>query len=202
MKKLVIIGASGHGKVIADMAKKSGYQDIIFLDDNPDVKNCGGYPVLGDSSMMAKVDGDYIVGIGNAKVRKMIQERIIEAGRNIATIIHPSAIIGENVSIGVGTVIMAGAVVNPGVSIGNGCIINTCASVDHDCILQDYVHISVGVHLAGTVLVGEQTWIGIGAVVSNNIEITGGCTIGAGAVVVDKIEESGTYVGVPARKMK
>ena len=97
---------------------------------------------------------------------------------------------------------MAGVVINPGAQIGKGCIINTSSSVDHDCQIEDYVHISVGAHLSGTIEVGERTWIGAGATVSNNVNICGGCTIGAGAVVVKDITESGTYVGVPAKKIR
>ena len=97
---------------------------------------------------------------------------------------------------------MAGAVINPGAQIGIGCIINTSSSVDHDCVVEDYVHISVGAHLSGTVRVGKGTWIGAGAIVSNNINICGGCMIGAGAVVIKDIAEPGTYVGVPAKKLR
>ena len=80
-------------------------------------------------------------------------------------------------------------------------IINTCASVDHDCIISDYVHVSVGAHIAGTVQIGAHTWIGAGATVSNNISICSDCMIGAGTVVVRDIYVSGKYVGVPARKI-
>jgi sugar O-acyltransferase (sialic acid O-acetyltransferase NeuD family) len=95
---------------------------------------------------------------------------------------------------------MAGAVVNPYTEIGQGCIINTCASVDHDCRIGDYVHVSVGAHVAGTVIIGDNSWVGAGATISNNIEIVEDCMIGAGAVVVKNIEESATYIGIPARK--
>ena len=200
MSRLIIIGASGHGRVIADIAKNNGYEDIVFLDDNPNVEDCGGYAVIGNSKMIPKLEGDFIVGIGNASVRQRIQEMLEFYGKHVVTLIHPAAVIGENVSIGKGTVIMAGAVINPGTIIGKGCIINTCASVDHDCKVGDYVHVSVGAHLAGTVEVKEKTWIGIGAAVSNNITIVGDCMIGAGAVVVNNIEETGTYIGVPAKK--
>ena len=201
-KTILIIGASGHGKVVADIAKKNGYEKIYFLDDNLSLSECGGYPVLGNSSKYLDFDCDIFVAIGNAGIRKHIQENVEKEGKSIATLIHPNAVIGENVRIGEGTVVMAGAVINPCAAIGKGCIINTCASVDHDCILEDYVHISVGAHLAGTVHVGASTWIGVGAVVSNNINVTAGCMIGAGAVVVREIENKGTYVGVPAKCLR
>ena len=199
MRKLAIIGASGHGKVVADIARRHGYKEIVFLDDNDSIHECGGYPVIGKSTEAGTIDADVIIGIGNAGVRKQIQKSIPE--EKLVTLIHPDAVIAEDVEIGVGTVVMAGAVINPGTHIGKGCIINTCSSVDHDCIVDDFVHVAVGSHLCGTVNVGTGTWIGAGAIVSNNVSICPNCMIGAGAVVIKKIKESGTYVGVPARRM-
>lgn len=199
MRKLAIIGASGHGKVVADIARRNGYKEIVFLDDDDSIHECGGYPVIGKSPEAGTIDADVIIGIGNAGVRKQIQESIPD--EKLVTLIHPDAVVAEDVAIGKGTVVMAGAVINPGVRIGKGCIINTCSSVDHDCEVGDYVHISVGSHLCGTVTVGNGTWIGAGATVSNNVSICSDCMIGAGAVVVNDIQESGTYVGVPARRI-
>lgn len=202
MNNLVIVGASGHGKVIADIAEKVGYTDIVFLDDNPIVKSCGNYPVVGEcKSALSYKNADFIVAIGNTKIRRKIQMELIGMGLHIVSLIHPSAVIASNVKIGVGTVVMAGTVINPCTEIGQGCIINTCASVDHDNNISDYVHISVGSHLAGTVSVGTGTWIGAGAIVSNNISICENCMVGAGAVVVDNLTEPDTYIGVPARRM-
>lgn len=200
MKRLAIIGASGHGKVVADIAVKNGYEQIVFLDDNETLKECGGYPVIGKSEDAGQCGCDVFVAIGNAGIRKRIQEELERAGLEVPTLIHPNAVIAENVSIGKGTAIMAGAVINPGSVVGRGCIINTCSSVDHDCIVHDYVHVSVGTHLCGTVEAGAGAWIGAGATVSNNVRICPGCMIGAGAVVIKDIQEPGTYVGVPAEK--
>lgn len=199
MKKLVIIGASGHGKVVADIAIKNGYNEIVFLDDDESIYECGGYPIVGKSSEAGTINADVIIGIGNAGVRKRIQESIPD--EKMATLIHPDAVVADDVVIGAGTVVMAGAVINPGARIGKGCIINTCSSVDHDCEVGDYVHIAVGSHLCGTVFVGSGTWIGAGATVSNNVSICPNCMIGAGAVVIKEIKESGTYVGVPAKRV-
>lgn len=198
MKQLVIIGASGHGKVVADIARKNGYRDIMFLDDNENVHECGGYPVIGKSIKAKDMDADVVVGIGNAGIRQRIQGTI--PPEKIVTLIHPDAVVADGVVIGAGTVVMAGAVINPGAQIGKGCIINTCSSVDHDCKISDYVHVSVGAHVAGTVEIGERTWVGAGATVSNNVSICADCMIGAGAVVVKNINEAGTYKGVPAMK--
>ena len=200
MNNLVIVGASGHGKVIADIAEKVGYTDIVFLDDNPKVESCGTYKVVGEcKSALSYKNSDFIVAIGNTKVRRKIQSELIAMGLHIVSLIHPAAVIAPNVKIGVGTVVMAGAVINPCTEIGQGCIVNTCASVDHDCRIGDYVHVSVGAHVAGTVIIGDNTWVGAGATVINNIKITADCMIGAGAVVVKNIENKGIYKGIPAR---
>lgn len=199
MRKLAIIGASGHGKVVADIARRNGYKEIVFLDDNDSIHECGGYPVIGKSSEAGTIDTDVIIGIGNAGVRKQIQKSISD--EKLVTLIHPDAVVAEDVAIGKGTVVMAGAVINPGVRIGKGCIINTCSSVDHDCIVEDFVHVAVGSHLCGTVNVGTGTWIGAGVTAINNIFICPDCMIGAGTVIVNDIWESGTYVGVPARRI-
>lgn len=197
MKKLTIIGAGGQGKVAADIAEKCGYTNIVFLDDNVNVKSCGKYSVVGDSSKIKDMDGDVFVAVGSSAVRRKIQEGIGE--ERLTVLIHPDAVIAKDVVIGKGTVVMAGTVINPGSVIGKGCIINTCASVDHDCRLGDYVHVAVGAHLAGSVEIGEETWIGAGAVINNNVVICESCIIGAGAVVIRNIVEPGTYVGVPAK---
>lgn len=201
MKKLVIIGASGHGKVIADIALKVGYGEIVFIDDDESLESCADFPVVGTSERIPKyMDWDFIVAIGNSKIRESFMNQI--TNYHIATLVHPDAVIGRNVEIGRGTVIMAGAVINSYAIIGKGCIINTCASVDHDCSIGDFSHISVGAHICGTVNIGCLTWIGAGSTVSNNINICEGCLVGAGAVVVKDIKEKGTYIGIPAQKMK
>lgn len=203
MKKICIIGASGHGKVVADIAILNGYEIIGFLDDNSDVKELMGFPVLGKITDAEEYIGqtDFCVSIGNASIRKNLMSSLMEKGATFPTLIHPNAVVGMNVEIGEGTVVMAGAVINPEARIGQGCIINTCASVDHDCIIHDYVHISVGARVTGTVEIKEFTWIGAGAIIKNNLHICGGCTIGAGAVVVKDIQKSGVYVGIPAKEL-
>ena len=200
-KKLVIIGASGHGKVIADIALKNGYEIIGFLDDNENVKKILGFNVIGKVAEIHKWvdDCEFVIAIGN----NVIRERIAET-YNVkwATLIHPTVNIGLDVKIGEGTVIMAKAVLNSSVTVGKHCIVNTGAIVEHDNVLEDYVHISPNTTLAGTVCVGKKTHIGVGAVVRNNLSIVGDVIVGAGAVVVKDISEAGVYIGVPARRMK
>lgn len=202
MKQLVIFGAGGHAKVAADIAANF-YSDIVFFVDQKSEDTCLGYPIFDDKTLLEEKIGeaDFFVAIGNAKIRKRITMELLEKGAKFATLIHPSAVIGKNVTIDSGTVVMPGTIVNADSQIGQGCIINTSSSVDHDCKLSDYVHVAVGTHLCGTVAVGENTWVGAGATVSNNITICADCMIGAGAVIVRNIEEAGIYVGVPARKI-
>lgn len=195
MKKLIIIGAGGHGRVVSETAKLNGYEVIDFLDD------ADNQYTIGKVADFIKYIGtaDFTVAIGNNAVRMKIQSELIKSGANVASLIHPNATVSESASIGKGTVVMAGAVINAGAVVGDGAIINTCASVDHDCRIGNFSHISVGARICGTVVIGNCTWIGAGATVINNINICGGSTVGAGAVVVKDINESGTYVGVPAR---
>lgn len=200
MNRLMIIGAGGHGKVIADNAVKNGYTDICFLDDHA-TGMCMGFPVAGTTSDLQRWDDgmtDFVIGIGNNEVRKKIAQKF---DINWVALIHPSAQIGLQVTVGKGTVVMAGAVINACASVGEHCIINTGAIVEHDNVIEDYVHLSPGVALGGTVRVGALTHVGIGAAVRNNIDICGGSIVGAGAAVVKNIQKPGVYIGLPAKEM-
>jgi len=202
--KLIIVGASGHGKVIADIAlKMDRWNSIAFLDDDESIKSSMGIEVIGKSTDALKYIEDYdiFVGIGDNETRERIQKLLEDNGASIPVLTHPDAVIGEQVELGSGTAVMAGAVINCCTKIGKGSIINTVASIDHDNLIEDFVHISPGVHIAGTVKIGKRTWIGIGSTVINNVNITSGCKIGAGTVVIKDITEPGTYVGVPARRV-
>lgn len=202
--RLLIIGASGHGKVVADIAlKMNRWKMIAFLDDNEDLKESLGLQVIGKSANAIKYveDSDVFVAIGNNATREKVMTQLDSAGVVIPVLVHPNAVTGEQVELGAGTVVMAGAVINSCTRIGKGCIINTGATIDHDNVIEDYVHISPGVNIAGTVEIGKGTWLGIGSKVSNNVNITSRCIVGAGAVVVKDITAPGTYVGVPARRI-
>ena len=197
MNRLIIVGAGGHGRVIADSALKNGYTNICFVDDNA-TGLCVVFPIIGTISELKKFDDgktDFVIGIGNNEIRKKISELY---DVNWVTIIHPSAQIAFNAEIGKGTVIMAVAAVNAGAKIGDHCIINTGAIVEHDNVVGDFVHISPNVALGGMVSVGSLCHIGIGATVKNNIDICPECTVGAGAVVVKNLKKSGIYKGIPA----
>ena len=203
-KKLIIIGASGHGKVVADIAKLNRYDEILFLDDDESKKRIGRYPVVGttkDIEQYIQNNYSFVVAIGNNEFRKKITEILDAKKARQVILIHPSAIIDESVHIGFGTVVMANVVINADVNIGKGCIINTASTIDHECQIDDFVHISPGAHLAGNVSVGENSWIGIGCNIINNITVTKNVIVGAGAIVIENINELGTYVGVPVRRV-
>lgn len=206
-KNVVIIGASGHGKVIADIIIKSGDNVIGFLDDNINLKNKKVFldknviGLVSDCEAIQEKNQEYffVVGIGNNYIRKEIFEKY---NLNYYTAIHPSAIISNQVKIGKGTVIMANAVINANAFIGENCIINTGSIIEHDNKIENNVHISPNATLCGTVTIGELTHIGAGATIKNNTKICSECVIGVGAVVVKDITSSGTYVGVPVKNKR
>ena len=197
---IVIVGAGGHGRVVADTAVLLGYTEILFLDDADDC--C--VEIAGKTNDYVKyIDKcDFFVAIGNPYIREKIIGDLEAGGANIVSLIHPSAVIGSKVVVGNGSFIAPGAIVNTGVVIGRGVIINTASSVDHDCRIDDFCHISVGSHLAGTVMVGKRTFVGAGSTIINNLSVCQDCVIGAGAVVVKNITECGTYIGVPTKKLE
>jgi sugar O-acyltransferase (sialic acid O-acetyltransferase NeuD family) len=203
MSKLLILGAGGHGKVVAEIAKLMGLWDkIAFLDDNDEIKEVCGMQVIGRISDLGQFRHEYdnvFVAIGNNRLRIELINKALNEGFNVPILVHPFTSISKESSIGIGTVIMAGVVINPHVAIGKGCIINTSSSIDHDCIIEDGVHISPGAHIGGTVRIGSKTWICIGASIANNITIGSDSIIAAGAAVVKDIESNVLAGGVPAR---
>lgn len=206
-KKVVILGAGGHAKSIADIVLKSNDQVIGFLDDNVEI----GTAIIKsrDIKVIGKIEDSlniannqnilFVIGIGNNKVREKIAKQY-----NIKyyTAIHPTAVIAQDVQIEEGTVVMANTVINVGASIGKHCIINTGAIVEHDNTIEDYVHLSPSVVLSGTVKIGKYTHLGTGTKVRNNINITANVIIGVGGVVVKDINKEGTYVGVPVKRLE
>jgi sugar O-acyltransferase (sialic acid O-acetyltransferase NeuD family) len=197
-RQLLIIGAGGHGKVAADIARQVGYTDVAFLDDHPN----DSLRVVGTTADIETyaTEADFFVAIGNATVRKNFFDRLKACGATIVSLIHPHATIARSATLGEGVLVAAGAVVGVDAVVGDGAIVNTLASVDHDCGLGAFSHVSAGVHMAGTMQIDQFTFVGVGATVIQHV--CSHCTIGAGAVVAKPITESGTYVGVPARKIK
>lgn len=202
--KLMIIGCSGHGRAVADVAvKMNKWKEIVFLDDDENIKYSMGIEVVGRSSEAIKYINyyDIFVAIGNNIIRKKIQNWLESENAHVPTLIHPNACIGSNVEVGDGTVIMAGTVINCCSKIGKGCIVNTGSTIDHDNVLGNYVHVSPGAHTAGMVSIGDSSWLSTGSIVGNNITIVDNCIIGAGSVVIKDIYEAGTYIGIPARRL-
>lgn len=201
-KKVIIIGAGGHAKSIAEIILKSGDEIVGFLDDNipleTEIIHTNNLKVIGKIEDCLKYsDCEFVIAIGCNKTRENIVNKY---SLNYYTAIHPTANIAVDVKIGEGSVIMAQSCINTNAQIGKHCIINTGAIVEHDNIISDYVHISPRAILAGTVNVDKYTQIGVGATIRNNIEIAQNVLVGAGAVVVKNITEEGTYIGVPAKK--
>lgn len=196
-KKVIIIGASGHGKVIADIVIKSGDKIIGFLDDSLE-GTVAGNKILGKTDDFSKYsDCEFIIAIGNNIIRQKISEKL--SGVKWYTAIHPKAVISViSPEIGEGSVICAGSVIGPSVSIGVHTIINNCANIDHDCTIGSFTHISPNAAVCGTCSVGDFCHIGAGVAIKNNINICNRCIVGVGAAVVKNIEESGVYMGVPA----
>lgn len=204
MGALLIAGAGGHGKVVADAALSTGrWDDVLFLDDAwPGKKENGRWGIYGKIENLPewRIRGkDAVVAIGNNRLRLIFQHRLVDAGFELASVVHPSARISPFARIGAGSVVFANAVINVDTVIGEGAIVNTAATIDHDCRLGMGVHVSPGAHLAGGVLVGEFSWIGIGGVVRDLISIGSDVIVGAGAVVVTDIPDRMTVMGIPAR---
>ena len=188
---LYIYGNGGHAKVVADIARANGYENLIFLDDNSQIKfspNLPKHPI--------------IIAIGNALIRQKLQSLVLTNGFELATLIHPTAIISNSVQIGAGSVIMPGAIINANSVIGGGVIINSGAIVEHDCFIDDFAHICPGVAIAGGVCIGRRSWIGIGSNIIQQIKIKQDITIGAGSVVVSDILEGALAYGNPCKVVK
>lgn len=202
MNILAILGASGHGRVVADVALESGWDGIVFFDDAADgQRTCGGWPIEGGTADLAASGHRFaaaIVAIGNNVVRLQKLVDLDAAGVRLATLVHPRAVVSRSATLGIGSVVCAGAVVNPSAVVGRAAIVNTCASVDHDCVLGDGVHISPGAHIGGHVRIGDRTWVGIGAAIRHQVTVGQDVIIGAGAAVIRDVPSGLTVVGVPA----
>lgn len=192
-KALYIYGQSGHGKVVADIARACGYTQIAFIDDDPMKTEVLRF----DHTLHVEIP--VALGIGNNAIRAKVAHKLLQSGFRLATLIHPSAVLSPTARIGSGSVVMPHCVVNADAIIGSGCILNSGCVIEHDCALGDFVHVSPNAALAGGVRIGEGTHIGIGASVIQNIEIGAHSIIAAGSAVTCKIPQHVMAAGVPAR---
>jgi UDP-N-acetylbacillosamine N-acetyltransferase len=206
MKKLIIIGAGGHGRVVADCAQQQGtYSQIIFLDDCfYERKENSEWQVIGSVKDFPQYidEADFVVAIGDNRLRKKILTQLKQAKANIVSLIHPTAAVSPHTFIGKGVVVFANAVINIGTSIADGCIINTGAIVDHDCELHQCVHVSPGVSIAGGVHIAQLSWIGIGSTIVECITLADNTQVGAGGVVTQSTQANSLYIGVPAKRVR
>lgn len=194
-----IYGASGHAKVIIDIAKSQSLEIGHILDDDLNVKQLGENVVIHQLTEEIKEEGT-IISIGNNQIRKEIANKFL--GRIHDAVVHTSAVISPTARLNKGTVVMANAVINASAEIGEHCIINSGAVIEHDCKLGNFVHISPKAALAGDVKVGEGTHVGIGAMVIPGINIGKWVTVGAGAVILKDIPDNVVVVGNPGRIIK
>jgi sugar O-acyltransferase (sialic acid O-acetyltransferase NeuD family) len=204
VNRLLIVGAGGHGKVVAEAATaSSNWTEIGFLDGrHPDIAAVLDWPVIGkdtDADRFLQIYANALVAIGDNRRRLALLAALERAGFQLPVIAHPRSWVSPSAKIGIGTVLIAGAIVNAGAKLGRGCILNTAATVDHDCRIGDGVHVSPGAHIGGEVVVGDRTWIGIGAAIHHSVRIGADVMVGAGAAVVDDVADGVTMLGVPAR---
>lgn len=194
---MFLYGASGHGKVVIEIAELLGLNVVAFVDDNESLKQLYHIPVYLEIPDDLRVG---VISIGNNYIRKRLACLFMDY--SFPTLVHPKATISTRATVAKGTVIMAGVTINTNVQIGAHVIVNTNASIDHDSVLEDFVHVSPNVALSGGVIVGEGTHIGVGACVIPEIRIGKWATIGAGTVVITDVPDYAVVVGNPGKIIK
>lgn len=199
---LYVYGASGHGRVVADVARLAGYVLAAFLDDAPAL--AGGTvdeaAVMPGTTLQELPPGTLVgLGVGSNRHRARLLAEAARLALALPTLIHPSATLASSVVIGRGTLVTAKAVLNPGATVGAGVIINTGAIVEHDCRVGDGAHISPGAVLTGCVTIGPLAHVGAGAVVLPGRRVGARAVVGAGAVVTTDVDDDCVVIGVPAR---
>jgi sugar O-acyltransferase (sialic acid O-acetyltransferase NeuD family) len=212
-RPIVIWGARGHALVLSDFLSQSGYRVIAFFDNDAETKSpVKGVPIhhgergfarwMASTKRRGSVAFAVAIGGDRGRDRLDIQERLIDAGMQAATLIHPDAVVARSATLGEGSQILAGSIVGPGARLGAATIVNTSASVDHECVLGDGVHIAPGAVLAGCVRVGRCAFVGAGAIVLPRISIGDGACVGAGAVVTKDVAPRTVVVGNPAAPLR
>lgn len=203
--KIVLVGGGRHCVACVDVLVAAGREIAGVLDARSDIA-LPGVPRLGDDGWLASAaaaEVEFLVAAGQvaaADRRQRLFSQVQAAGRRLATVCSPSAVVGRQARVGEGTIVMHRAVLNANARVGANCIVNTGAIVEHDAVVADHCHVSTGAILNGGVQVGTGTMIGSGAVVLQGVRIGAGVIVGAGAVVTRDIE-AGTWAGVPARRL-
>ncbi|MBN2991573.1 acetyltransferase [Pseudomonas cedrina subsp. fulgida] len=211
MGKILLVGSSGHAKVILDIVEKQGLYTVLGLIDS--FRAIGdevlGYSVIGRESDLPKILAEYsvegvIVAIGDNSIRGEVSARISELCPHLPFVcaIHPSATIGKGVSIGSGTVVMAGAVVNPCSAVGKFCIINTLAALDHDSVMGDFSSLAPSAVTGGGCKIGKFSAIGIGASLSHGVNVGEHAVVGGKSMVLSDVDPFSVYYGVPAKRIR
>lgn len=206
-KRLIILGAGGHGKVAADCAEVIGdYDSIEFLDAiYPGERSVGPWKVVDKTENAYLFDNDntdFFVAIGNNVIREKVLNTLLKDKLKVVSLIHPKSTVSRHAIISQGVLVCANATINPMVKVGIGGIINTAASIDHDCQIGDYTHISVGVRLAGGIVVGSHSFVGINSCAIQGVTIGKNCILGAGSTLISDLPDNTTAVGTPAKVIK
>lgn len=196
MNNISIFGAGGHAKVVLEIIQLNKLNLHNVYDSDVNKKIILGYEITHETKNM---DSNTLVAIGNNFTRKCIVDKYDLSSDSI---IHPSANFSKYVNFGKGNVVMAGVSVNVDTVIGNHCILNTNCSLDHDCLIQDFVHISPNAALAGNVNIGKGTHVGIGACIIQGVQVGNNCIIGAGAVIIKNVPDNSIVVGNPGKIIK
>lgn len=203
---IILIGDSGHGKVIADIVRSNGDKVVAKLDDkyngNFIENSCFYGSVSKVNELIEEHQAKVIISIGSNSIRKKVVERLTLSKEQYATSIHKQAIISPSAKVGSGTVIMPGAIVNAEAQIGEHSIINSNSVIEHECVIGHFSHISPGSIMTGGVELCEGVHIGAGATVIPLKKVGQWSVVGAGSVVTDDIKEFSTAVGIPAKVIK
>ncbi len=212
-ERILIWGAGGHGKVLADLARACGhtivgYADAVVERAGKAAEPGGGRIIATEDELVAAISSGgalpggataLVLAVGENQVRRRHASMV--SAELLPVLVHPSASVSPSVALGVGTVVLSGVVVNAAARIGAACILNTGAIVEHDCVIGDAVHVAPGAVLLGNVEVGDESWVGARAVVRPGLRIGADSMVGMGAVVIKHVADGVTVVGNPAREM-
>jgi sugar O-acyltransferase (sialic acid O-acetyltransferase NeuD family) len=209
-ESLVLLGGGGHCLSCIDVIEVEARYEIagIVMAEGSTLQSVGGYPVIGtdnDIATLASAGHQFLVTVGqirSASARVRLYKLLVSLRAQLATVFSPYSIVSQNARIGQGSIVMHQAIINSGAQIGVNCILNTQALVEHEAIIGDHCHISTGAKVNGSARISDRTFLGSGSIILNQVLVASDCLIGAGSVVLGDIEKSGSYVGVPAKRIQ